>query len=125
MKIRFDKINQIPKPFSIEEEGIVLSGALQKRSLHQVVLAGEIEGKVIVDCDRCGAVFDVMASYPIDFTLSDVVAEDKDDLDIIEFLDGEIDISFVLRSEINAIRGEYHYCEQCAQGKEEEFEIEF
>ena len=97
---------------------------LQKSGYHRVALQGKIEGSVAVQCNRCGIPFDYTLSTPIKLTVSDRVVEDKDDLDIIEFLDGEIDISFILHSEINVLKSEYHYCDQCDEDKEV-FEMEF
>jgi hypothetical protein len=56
--------------------------------------------------------------------LSDQIVQNKDDLDIIEFLDGQIDISYILESEINALKSDYNYCGKCDNG-EESFEMEF
>ncbi len=56
--------------------------------------------------------------------MSDLVSEDKVDLDIIEFLDGEIDLSYILESEITSIESSYHYCDKC-DNSDEDFEIEF
>jgi len=56
--------------------------------------------------------------------LSDLVSEDKDDLDIIEFLNGEIDLSYILESEITSIESTYHYCDKC-DNDEVDFEIEY
>jgi len=53
-----------------------------------------------------------------------VASEDKDDLDIIEFLDGKIDLLYILESEITSIESSYHYCAKC-DGNDEEFEIEY
>jgi len=115
MKILFDKVGQTAKPFRDEFETLVLEGTLQKSGYHRVILEGEIRGTATLSCDRCGASFDYPLDYPLKLTISDRLVEDKDDLDIIEFLNGEIDISFILQSELSACRSEYHYCEACSQ----------
>jgi hypothetical protein len=56
--------------------------------------------------------------------LSDLISEDKDDLDIIEFLDGKIDLLYILESEITSIESSYHYCDKC-NNSDEDFEIEY
>jgi len=124
VKIVFDKVGQTTKPFHLEEEGVVLDGDLQQKSKHLITLAGEMKGSVEVQCNRCGESFDVALPALLRLTISDQIAEDKDDLDIIEFLDGEIDLSFILQSEINTLKSEYHYCDQCDED-EEAFEMEF
>ncbi|MCB4780254.1 MAG: hypothetical protein LGB62_03420, partial [Sulfurovum sp.] len=63
-------------------------------------------------------------SFELKLTLSDQVSENKDDLDIIEFLDGIIDITYIIESEINAIEGVFHYCDQC-DGNDKLLEIEY
>jgi len=77
-----------------------------------------------LSCDRCGDTFDYDLDNKLRLKLSDQVSEDKDDLDIIEFLDGEIDISYILQSEINTLKSAYHYCDACSDS-DEDFEVEF
>lgn len=124
MKIHFDKVTQTPKSFVERQEGVVFEGSLSKRETHRVHLIGTIEGQIKVQCDRCGILFDQSLLTPVKLTLSDQIVEDKEDLDIIEFLNGEIDISFILESEIVAEKSEYHYCSDCSK-LEEAVEIEF
>ena len=59
--------------------------------------------------------------------LSDLISEDKDNLDIIEFLDGKIDVLYILESEINSIKSSYNYCDICDNNNnnDENFEIEY
>jgi len=124
MKILFDKIGHSTKPFHLEEEGVTLKGSLQKSGHHKLQLDAEMKGITQICCNRCGESFDYSFDVPLKLTISDRVVEDKDDLDIIEFLDGEIDISFILNSEINALKSEYQYCKKCS-GDSELFEMEF
>ena len=42
----------------------------------------------------------------------------------VEFLDGEIDLSYILESEITSIESSYHYCDKC-DNNDEDFEIEY
>jgi len=99
-------------------------GTLQKSGYHRVFLDANISGELELDCDRCGVTYTATATYPLKLTLSDLVSEDKDDLDIIEFLDGVIDLTYILESEINALKESYHYCNQC-EGSNEDFEREY
>ena len=124
MTILFQKILQTPKPFCEEADRVVFDGVLQKSGSYKVNLQGEIKGSVEVQCNRCGTPFDYPLDAPIKLTISDQVIETKDDLDIIEFLDGKIDLLFILQSEINTIKSAYHYCEVCEQNTEA-FEAEF
>ena len=124
MQMRFDKIGSTPKSFELNHEGATLQGTLQKIGYHRVALDAIIGGKVELDCDRCGQSYEYPLEGELKLTLSDQMIEDKDDLDIIEFLDGNIDLTYILESEINALKGAYHYCKNCDNG-EEDFEIEF
>ncbi len=124
MKIVFDKVGSTAKPFRLEENKVALSGTLCKSGYHRVLLDGRMEGNLPLICDRCGRTFEQYLDIPLKLTLSDTVSEDKDDLDIIEFLDGVIDMTYVLESEINAIEGAFHYCDSC-EASEEALEIEY
>jgi len=122
--IPFNKVLQTAKPFHMEADGVIFDGILQKSGSHRVSLLGEIEGTVAVQCNRCGSSFDYLYNAPLKLTISDQIIETKDDLDIIEFLDGEIDISFILTSEVNTLKSAYHYCKACEHSAEA-FEAEF
>ena len=124
MKIIFDKIASTPKPFEQEIEGTSLIGTLQKSGYHQVTLDAKIQGDLTLVCDRCGCEYTSNIDNKLRLKLSDLVSEDKDDLDIIEFLDGKIDISYILQSEITSIESSYHYCDNC-DDNDEDFEIEY
>ena len=124
MKIVFDKVGHTAKPVALEVQGVTLNGTLQKSGYHRVLLDATMEGELSLVCDRCGQTYDQKIATPLKLTLSDEVSEDKDDLDIIEFLDGVIDVTYIIESEINAIEGAFHYCDRC-DGSEEPLEIEY
>ena len=124
MTIVFDKINSTAKPIGLISKGITLEGTLQKSGYHQVTLDATLNGCIDLDCDRCGETYSYDMNGKLRLKLSDLVSEDKDDLDIIEFLDGKIDLLYILESEITSIESSYHYCNKC-DGDDEDFEIEF
>jgi len=124
LKIVFDKVGTTAKPVELEVNGIKLTGTLQKNGYHRVSLDATLEGEVSLLCDRCGQPFEEAVDMPLKLTLSDIISEDKDDLDIIEFLDGVIDMTYIVESEMNAIEGAFHYCDQC-DGSDEPLEIEY
>ena len=103
MKIVFDKIGSTAKPIEVEINGVVLDGTLQKSGYHQVTLDAHMGGSIKLSCDRCGDAYDYEIDSKLRLKLSDLISEDKVDLDIIEFLDGEIDLSYILQSEITSI----------------------
>ena len=124
MQIIFDKIGSTAKPFELTSNGVLLEGTLQKSGYHRVTLDARLEGEIDLCCDRCGNEYAYPIKNNLRLKLTDLVSEDKDDLDIIEFLDGEIDISYILQSEIKSIESSYHYCDSC-DNDDEEFEIEY
>ena len=124
MVIVFDKINSTAKPIELASKGVTLDGTLQKSGYHQVTLDATLNGCFDLNCDRCGDTYTYDMNTKLRLKLSDLVSEDKDDLDIIEFLDGVIDVTYILESEINAIQSAYHYCDVCDNG-DEDFEVEY
>jgi uncharacterized metal-binding protein YceD (DUF177 family) len=124
MTIVFDKVGSTAKPIEITSEGIKLHGTLQKSGYHQVTLDAQLEGCLALSCDRCGDTFNSDIDTQLKLRLSDRVSEDKDDLDIIEFLDGKIDILYILQSEINTFKSTYNYCPKC-DNDEVDFEVEY
>lgn len=123
MTIIFDKVNSTAKPIGLSVEGICLEGTLQKSGYHQVTLDSKLSGALSLSCDRCGEnyLYDMASSLRL--KLSDLISEDKVDLDIIEFLDGKIDLLYILESEINSIKSSYHYCGKC--DNDDDFEVEY
>jgi len=124
VKIAFDKISSTAKPIELSLEGVKLEGTLKKSGYHQVTLDAHMSGSIELDCDRCGDTYNYDVDNELQLRLSDIVSEDKDDLDIIEFLDGEIDLSYILQSEINTFKNAYNYCSKCANS-DEDFEVEY
>ncbi|RUM72577.1 MAG: hypothetical protein DSZ08_00590 [Sulfurovum sp.] len=124
MNIVFDKVGATPKPVTLSSEGVLLKGVLQKSGYHQVTLDAHLSGALELCCDRCGDMYTTDVDNTLALKLSDLVSEDKDDLDIIEFLDGKIDILYILQSEINAFKSTYHYCTKC-DNNDDTFEVEY
>ncbi|MCF6245569.1 MAG: DUF177 domain-containing protein [Sulfurovum sp.] len=124
MTIVFDKINSTAKPIGLNSKGVQLEGTLQKSGYHQVTLDATLNGSIELNCDRCGNTYDYDMDSKLRLKLSDLVSEDKVDLDIIEFLDGKIDLLYILESEITSVESSYHYCDAC-DNNDEEFEIEY
>ena len=118
MKIRFDKVGSVAKPFEATFEGVDLKGTLVRKGRHDVAMEGILSGALPMVCDRCGTAMDERFEIPLALRLSDVAVEHQEDLDIIEFLDGIIDIDYIIESEINAMEGTFHFCEACADSDE-------
>ncbi len=123
MQIHFDKVGHTPKSLEIKSGDITMNFMLKKLNHHRVGLDGELNGTIDLVCDRCGKSITETISQPIELILSQKVIEEKENLDIIEFLDGNIDLDYILSSEIEAITCSYNYCDECDGS--EDFEIEF
>ena len=124
MIIRFDKVGNTPKPFSLVEQGLNMEGSLRKTDSHLVELEAKITGNIPLDCDRCGQPYYGTLDDDITLTVSDEIVQDKANLDIIEFLDGRIDLLYILQSESNAVAGDYHFCPEC-EAEDDALEIEY
>jgi uncharacterized metal-binding protein YceD (DUF177 family) len=124
MKIVFDKIGSTKKPFELSVLDVSLEGTLVKSGYHRVRLEGELDGSVELSCDRCGDAYAYDMKSSLHLTLSDEIIETKDDLDIIEFINGVIDLEFIVQSEIASIENSFHCCQKCDED-ESEFEQEF
>jgi uncharacterized metal-binding protein YceD (DUF177 family) len=118
VKIPFGRITATPKPIRLEEEGLVLDGMFHKTSAHCIELNGTLSGRIALVCDRCARTYAMEVDEPLKLRLSDRIVEDKEDLDIIEFLDGTIDVGYIVLSERNALEGDYHFCPACLKTDE-------
>jgi hypothetical protein len=124
MKIAFAKVGRSPGAFRFSEEGMTIAGTLLKAAHHEVGLEGTVEGEMTLYCDRCGQPFQEKVAFPLELTLTDRPEKISDNLDTIEFLDGEIDIAALLESEVASYRSAYHYCPRCA-AEDREIDIEY
>ena len=124
MKIAFDKVGATPKDFSLEHTGTKIEGMLSKKSMHCIEFSARLTGEIDLDCDRCGNTYPQLLDETLALRITDEVAQDKEDLDIIEFLDGMIDVTYILESETNAVAEDYHLCPTCAEN-ETPLEIEY
>ncbi len=124
MKIVFDKVGYSKRDFNLNSKNISFSGNLIKDSRDRVKLDANLNGNLELICDRCGDRFIKDINFPLNLTLTNRVVETQDDLDIIEFLNGVIDLNFIVESEISSIENSYHICNICKNDKNE-FEKEF
>ena len=115
MKIAFAKISASPVPFEISLDGLELSVNLKRKDSKFIECKGEIKGKIPYICDRCGKEFDLDVSESVDLLLSEGVFNDErhESLDVMEFFGAEVDVDEILRSETEAFKSDYFYCEEC------------
>ena len=124
MKIAFSKVGRSPAEFRYTDEGMTISGTLLREGAHQVALEARVSGDLSLFCDRCGAEFQRELDFPLELTLTDRPEKISDNLDTIEFPNGEIDIAAILESERASYRSAYHYCAAC-EADEGEIDIEY
>ncbi|WP_394959807.1 hypothetical protein [uncultured Helicobacter sp.] len=113
MKIAFRKIASSPKTFSLKSDGLELSGTLVRVDSQICKLDGRLNGELELVCDRSGEVFmkhfDESLVLYISDGLWDTQSQSKlNSLDVIEFFDGFIDVEYILQSEIESIKMDYH-----------------
>ncbi|WP_394909465.1 hypothetical protein [uncultured Helicobacter sp.] len=113
MKIAFKKITSSPKPFSLESEGLELSGSLVRVDSQIFKLEGKLSGSLELICNRSGEAFVKHFSESLVLYISNGLWDTQsqsglDSLDVIEFFDGFIDIEYILQSEIESIKMDYH-----------------
>ena len=124
MKILFHTISSYEKAidFSIKDDknSVNLKGNLNRINKNFVQLQAKLSGVICLDCDICANEYEYYLNEDINFKISDKPFNTKnsdelldDEYDIIEFLDGIIDIKEIVLSEINAIKCDYHYCDKC------------
>jgi uncharacterized metal-binding protein YceD (DUF177 family) len=123
MKIPFQNIGSQPKSIDRVLEGgdfkVSISGTLTRKGLGMAQLNGVLKGSVQLICDRCGEPFVYDVDEKVTLKITDTPHKsseglgDEQDYDIIEFLDGIIDLDEIIMSEVNAIKFDYHKCENC------------
>ncbi len=123
MKIPFQNIGAQPKTIDRTLKGddfeITLQGSLSRKGLGMARLDGTLNGAIQLECDRCGESFAFPVDEKVTLKITDTPhkssegADDEQDYDIIEFLDGIVDLDEIIISEVNAIKFDYHKCEKC------------
>ena len=118
MRIAFDKLGTTPRPITLKRDSVQMKGSLRRSDTHRIDLDGRLLGEMTLTCDRCGETYRRTLDEPLQLCVTDRVAEANEDLDIIEFFDGVVDLTYILESEINALEGDYHLCSACLETDE-------
>ena len=114
MKIEFKKITTIPKSFSLESEGVKLSGEVHRISSKLFEIKAHLGGEISLVCDQSGETYQEFLDEDLVLYISNGVWDIQSqsdlmtDFDVIEFFDGFIDFEYILQSEINSIKMDYH-----------------
>jgi len=109
------KITKTPLDFEIKSGEINFKGYLEYHSGKLILLKAKLNGLLMKPCDICAEEFELSVNENIEFFISDGIYEDNDniELDVVESLDGIVDIEDLLQSEIELIKSDYHSCESC------------
>jgi uncharacterized metal-binding protein YceD (DUF177 family) len=124
VKTAFSKITTSPKEFIFKKDNLKLVCKLKRLNKNTVFLDGVILGEITLFCDRCSEEFKEQINWPLQLRLSNVAVKEAEDLDIIEFINSDIDFETILDSEVDSYKLSYHYCQKCKES-DEEFEREF
>jgi uncharacterized metal-binding protein YceD (DUF177 family) len=123
VKIPFSKVTPHTKTFLYKKDFLTFESELHRVNRERVFLRGRIFGKIALICDRCAEEFFEDVEWSIELTLSNRVVKSEKDLDIIEFINSDIDFETILDSEANSYRLLYHHCKKCLG--DGEFNMEF
>ena len=115
MKIILRRVKQTPLDFEVKSDEITFKGYLQYHGGKLILLQAKLEGSLLKSCDTCAEEFKLSLDEDVKFYISDGVYEDEDniDLDVVESLNGEVEIEELLNSEIELIKSDYHSCDEC------------
>ena len=121
MRIMLKKVTKTPFDFDVSLNEISFKGFLQYHSDGLVLLKARLYGILEQPCDICTTQFKLNIDENIELFISDGIFEDEDhsNLDVIESLNGYVDIQEILHSEIELIKSDYHYCSSCKNSLEE------
>jgi len=115
VKVILRRVKKTPLDFEVKSDEITFKGYLQYHSGKLILLQANLKGSLFKSCDICAEEFKLLLDEDIEFYISDGVYEDENniELDVVESLDGSVEIEELLNSEIELIRSDYHSCDEC------------
>ena len=125
MKVEFKRAPQTPKELEVVLNSVKIEGTFCKISQSLVKIDAMLIGNTDIDCCRCGKTDNIEVNEKLDFLLSDrIIKNDESEDLVIEIENGLIDFDEIIQSELEAIKSDYHICEQCSNNNDD-FEKEF
>ncbi len=115
MKIEFKKIPQNGIGFELKQEDVKFYGSAEKIAKDLVKSIGTMEGSFIHTCDRCGKDFKKTVKQNFEIYASNGIYEDDEYDNLIEFFDGFVNFDTMLQSELESLKCDYLYCQECIQ----------
>ena len=111
MRIEFKKVQTFEKDFLILCDSIDFSGTFCRISSNLIQLHTILEGKLFVDCCKCGETHTIYLSEKQKFIVSDgpfLNQDEKEEEIVLEVDDHYIDFDDIVNSELESIRSDYH-----------------
>ncbi len=116
MIVNFRKVTPTPLDFNIESNDIVFKGSLKYDIENLVFFEATITGSIDLDCYLCAESFALPLDESVKFFISKgVYSGINEEYDVVESIDGNIDLEELLNSEIELIKSGYYSCENCKQ----------
>lgn len=121
MHIPLKKIGRTPLNFELCNQNVTFKGILEYHGAKLILLEGELLGSVELSCSLCAEDFAYELDDEVSFFLSDGIYEQQNDeqLDVVEIMNGVVDLEEILHSEIEMIRSDYHVCDSCQESTHE------
>ena len=115
MKVILRRVKQTPLDFQVKSDEITFKGYLQYHAGKLILLKANLKGSLFKPCDICAEEFKLSLDEDVEFYISDGIYEDESniELDVVESLNGEVEIEELLSSEIELIKSDYHSCDEC------------
>jgi len=113
VKITLRKITKTPLDFEVKSKEMIFKGYLEYHSGKLILLQAKLSGLLERSCDICAQDSKVSVDEEIEFFLSDGIYSGSDDIDVVESLNGTVDIEELLASEIELIKSDYYSCDAC------------
>jgi len=116
MKIACSKIRHQELPFDEANEDYKFIGVLKPQKNNLIKLESVFEVSLQMHCDRCGELYPFHQKDEFNCLISDGPYDGFEaTYDVIESLDGFVDLTDIAQSEISLIQSDYNYCENCSQ----------
>lgn len=116
MKIAFSKVNSTACPFKLNLKNVVFEGDMIRIDSKLVKINAIMQGFIYRPCDRCGEDIKLDIKENLELFASDGIFKDNENKlsDTIEFFDGQINLTELAFSELEAYLSAYFYCEDCS-----------
>ena len=116
MKIEFSKLPRTKNDFEISSDSVKFLGNFCRISGSIARIDSKIVGNYDVECAKCGKIITKSIDEDIIYTLSDSPISSKDERDgeiIIEIDNHVVDFDEILNSELESIKSDYYFCDDC------------